>query len=144
VILVDANLLIYARMAGMPQHERARRWLDGRLGETPRVGLPWSSLLAFVRLTTNPRIFERPQATSGAWTQVCEWLEQPPVWIPAPTASHHEILGRLLRQIGERPNLVMDAHLAALALEHGLVLCSVDRDFDRFDGLRWSNPLAPD
>jgi len=79
---------------------------------------------------------------AGAWSQVQEWLEQPPAWIPAPTDSHGAILGRMLGQIGDKPNLVADAHLAALALEHGLLLCSADRDFARFDGLRWSNPLA--
>lgn len=144
MILVDANLLIYAHMSGMPRHEQGKSWLDDRLAGTQRVGLPWPSLLAFVRLTTNRRIFERPQTMEGAWTQVREWLQQLPVWVPLPTDRHHELLGKLLGQIGQRPNLVADAHLAALAMEHGLLLCSADRDFARFSGLRWENPLERD
>lgn len=141
MILVDANLLVYAKMGGMPQHAAARDWLDERLSHPARVGLPWPSLLAFLRLTSNPRIFERPLGLGDAWRQVEEWLALPAVWIPLPADRHRSILAGLLA--GEiRSDLVMDAHLAALALEHGLVLCSTDRDFSRFAGLRWENPLA--
>jgi toxin-antitoxin system PIN domain toxin len=142
VILVDANLLIYARVSSAAQHQAARRWLDGQLNGTARVGLPWPSLLAFVRLVTNPRIFERPETIAAAWKQVEEWLDCPPVWIPAPTDRHRQILGSLLAGGTLRANLVPDAHLAALAVEHGLTLCSTDGDFARFPNLKWVNPLA--
>lgn len=141
MIVVDANLLVYAVSAGMRQHEAARTWLDERLNGPAPVGLPWPALLAFVRLVSNPRVFERPRAIPDAWRQVEEWLECPPVWIPAPTERHREVLGDLLRRAVPRANLVADAHLAALAIEHGLTLCSTDGDFGRFPGVRWENPL---
>jgi toxin-antitoxin system PIN domain toxin len=142
VILVDANLLVYAKMSGFPQHRRAREWLDDRLAGIVRVGLPWPSLVAFLRLVTNPRVFERPMGAARAWEQVDEWLCLPSAWIPAPTSRHAEVLGRLVRGGSLAANLVPDAHLAALAIEHGLVLMSTDGDFARFPDLRWENPLA--
>lgn len=142
MILVDANLLIYAHVQEMPHHEAAKSWLDGVLNEEPRVGFPWPSLLAFVRLTTNPRIFTSPLKLTDAWSQVEGWLDQPSAWIPAPTEKHRDVLGRLLKaQTDLRGNLIPDAHLAALALEHGLTLYSADSDFARFPNLRWKNPL---
>lgn len=125
----------------MPQHAAARRWLEGVLSEAPRVGLPWHSLLAFVRISTNPRVFERPPSTRAAWRIVETWLAAEPSWIPTPTDRHAEILAKMLESV-DRPTLVGDAHLAALAVEHGLQVCSTDRDFSRFPGLRWQNPLA--
>lgn len=142
MILVDANLLVYAATASVPQHERAREWLDERLNATAPVGLPWSSLLAFVRLVSNPRVFERPRPLLDAWGQVEAWLGCEPVWIPQATDQHRDVLGRLFRGSVERSNLVPDAHLAALAIEHGLILCSTDGDFARFPLLRWENPLS--
>jgi len=142
VILVDANLLIYAYVPELPQHEAARAWLEEQLSTAPRVGLPWPSLLAFVRLVTNPRVFERPASIAEAWARVEEWLKLPSVWVPLPTDRHTEVLGELMRKAVDRAQLVPDAHLAALAIEHGLVLCSTDGDFARFPGLRWQNPLA--
>jgi toxin-antitoxin system PIN domain toxin len=127
---------------GFIQHERARAWLDDRLNGTIRVGLPWPNLLAFLRLVTNPRVFERPSSTRTAWSQVEEWLECESVWVPAPTDRHREVLGRLLTEATVRANLVPDAHLAALAIEHGLVLASTDGDFARFPELRFENPLV--
>jgi len=141
VILVDANLLVYAHAASLPQHERARSWLDTQLNGDTRVGMPWLSLLAFLRVMTNPRILERPESTMNAWRQVCAWLEVPVVWIPEATERHRDVLGRLLEQTTVTANLVPDAHLAALAIEHGLMLCSADGDFARFTTLRWRNPL---
>jgi toxin-antitoxin system PIN domain toxin len=141
VILVDTNLLVYAHVATFPQHEAARAWLDERLNGSARVGLPWPSLLGFVRLVSNPRVFERPALVLSAWRQVEEWLECQPVWIPLPTDQHRAILASLLTHVGNRANLVPDTDLAALALEHGLVLCSTDGDFARFPHLRWENPL---
>jgi toxin-antitoxin system PIN domain toxin len=143
LILVDANLLIYAVNAAAPQHATARRWLDGRLNDAARVGLPWASLLAFLRLITNPRVFQRPLSMADAWQQVDAWLNSGPAWVPMPTDRHGEILARFLAAPGVHGNLVPDAHLAALATEHGLELNSTDGDFARFDGLRWRNPIAP-
>lgn len=142
MILVDANLLIYSHVAGQPEHEAARSWLDAKLNDPAPVGLPWASLLAFVRLVSNPRVFERPRTVVHAWRQVESWLDCEPVWIPMETERHREILAALVTQGGMRANLVPDAHLAALAMEHGLTLCSNDGDFARFEGLRWENPLA--
>jgi toxin-antitoxin system PIN domain toxin len=142
MILIDAHLLLYAKVADYPQHLRAAAWLEARLNAPDRVGLPWPSLLAFLRLMTNPRLFVRPLRLADAWAQVEEWLALPPVWIPMPTAQHAARLGPLLRIARSTANLVPDAHLAALALEHDLTLCSSDQDFARFPGLRWENPLA--
>jgi toxin-antitoxin system PIN domain toxin len=125
----------------LPRHEAAREWLDDRLAGIARVGLPWPSLLAFMRLVANPRLFERPVPLADAWGQVRAWLSAPPSWIPAPTERHAAILAELLSE-ANRPELVPDAHLAALAVEHGLTLCSTDGDFARFSGLRWENPLS--
>jgi toxin-antitoxin system PIN domain toxin len=142
VILVDSNLLIYAHVSSFPQHAQAVGWLDAQLSGSVRVGLPWPSLLGFLRIVTNPRVFERPEAIGRAWRQVQEWLESDVVWIPQPTERHRDVIGRLVMNAGVQANLVPDAHLAALAIEHGLLLCSTDGDFGRFADLRWQNPLA--
>jgi hypothetical protein len=142
VILVDANLLLYAHFDSFKQHEAARTWLDGRLNGASRVGLPWPSLLAFLRVATNPRVFEKPEPMRLACEQVSNWLSAETAWIPQPTERHAERFGQLLEGPGISANLVPDAHLAALALEHGLTLCTTDGDFARFPTLRWTNPLA--
>lgn len=142
MILVDANLLIYAHVSSFPQHARARDWLDGQLSGRARVGLPWSSLLGFLRIVTNPRVFQRPESVTEAWDQVGAWLDAEVAWIPHPTDRHREVLATLLTLAGVQANLVPDAHLATLAIEHGLVLCSTDGDFGRFPELRWQNPLV--
>jgi toxin-antitoxin system PIN domain toxin len=142
LILIDANLLVYASVTSFAEHHGAREWLDGRLNGEDRVGLPWPSLLAFLRLVTNSRIFPQPLAMSDAWRQVEAWLACDTVWIPSPSERHAAILARLLAGPGIVGNLVPDAHLAALAIEHGLELASSDGDFARFPGLRWTNPLA--
>ena len=144
MILVDANLLLYAANHASPEHPRARAWLDDRLNGTPRVGLPWPSLLAFARLATNPLVVRHAVPMADAWQQVEDWLACDPVWIPLPGPGHAEILGGLLKSDGMTSRLVPDAHLAALAIEHGLTLCSTDGDFSRFPGLTWRNPLAAD
>lgn len=141
MILVDANLLVYATVSDFDQHERARGWLDGQLNGTSRVGLPWVSLIAFLRLVSNPRVFRSPQPASAAFRQVRAWLGVPVVWTPEPTDVHAETLERFLSIEGVRGDLVPDAHLAALAHEHGLVLMSCDGDFGRFPDIRWENPL---
>jgi uncharacterized protein len=142
VILVDVNLLLYATNVSASQHHVAREWLDRQLVETPRVGLPWATLLGFLRLATNARVIARPLTMAAAWQQVSQWLACEPTWIPLPTERHGEVLGRLLAEPGMYGNLVPDAHLAALAIEHGLTLCSTDGDFARFPEMKWLNPLA--
>ena len=142
MILVDANLLVYAYVKDVPQHGAALEWLDRQLGQAHRVGLPWATLLAFVRLVTNPKIFRNPVSLSVAWQQVATWLSAPSVWIPAPSRRHASVLGTLLSIEGLKANDVPDAHLAALAIEHGLLLCSGDDGYDHFADLRWQNPLS--
>lgn len=142
MILVDANILIYAHSANFAEHAVAREWLDKQINGAARVGLPWPSLSAFLRITTNPRMFPRPNPMAKAWEQVLDWLACDTVWTPQPTERHATVLGTLLTQAGVHGNLVSDAHLAALAIEHGLTLCSADHDFARFANLKWVNPLA--
>jgi hypothetical protein len=142
VILVDANLLVYAANRAAPEHGPARSWLDDRLNGTVPVGLPWPSLLAFLRLATNPVVVRAPVTPGEAWRQVGEWLTCEPVWTPLPGRGHREIIGGFLAAPWMTNRLVPDAHLAALAMEHGLSLCSTDGDFARFPGLKWENPLA--
>jgi toxin-antitoxin system PIN domain toxin len=142
VILVDANLLVYAHVRSFDQHERAHEWLDQQLNGSAPVGLPWASLLAFLRLVTNPRVFEHPEPMDEAWQQVLTWLGCEPVWIPQATGRHTELLGEIVATPGVHGNLVPDADLATLAIEHGLLLYSADSDFAKFSGLRWQNPLT--
>jgi toxin-antitoxin system PIN domain toxin len=142
VILVDANLLVYAANPSAEEHEEAREWLDRQLNGTARVGLPWPSLLAFMRIATNPAIVRNPVTPAAAWRQIRAWLGCDVAWIPLPGERHVDILGGLLEQRFVTSRLIPDAHLAALAVEHGLTLCSSDGDFARFPGLSWENPLA--
>ena len=141
MILIDANLLVYAHVSSLPQHLTAVSWLDTQLKANAIVGIPWQSLLSFARLVTNPRIFERPLPIQSAWKQVENWLNCPTVRTPVPGDRYREILGNLMRTSVDRANLIPDAQLAALAIENGLVLYSTDRDFARFPGLQWRNPL---
>jgi uncharacterized protein len=126
VILVDANILIYAHVSSFAQHSLAR-----------------ASMLAFLRLVTNPRVFEHPEPTGHAWQQVHAWLACETAWIPQPTERHADLLGHFLALPGIHGNLIQDAHLAALAVEHRLTSCSTNGNFARFRGLRWLNPITP-
>lgn len=143
MILVDVNLLVAATMTSARDHEAARSWLHDRLTATPRVGLPWASLTGFVRMAGQPRAWERPLPVDGALAVVRSWLSRPCVWIPAPGPRHLDLLDALLEP---QPSvrLVADAHLAAIALEHGLELSTRDGDFARWSGLglRSRDPLA--
>jgi toxin-antitoxin system PIN domain toxin len=143
MILLDANLLIYAYDSLSPFHERARTWLEGVLSGGEVVLLPWASILAFVRITTNPRAFAAPFAIEEAAAIVSTWLAVAAVRPVSPTERHWEVLERMLVDGQARGPLASDAHLAALAVEHGAVLYTTDRDFARFEGLRVTNPLAP-
>ena len=140
-MLVDANLLLFAVDADSPFHDRTRRWLTAQLNGPRRVGLPWQSLSAFVRITTHPRAARQPLDPDMAWSVVTEWLSAEAAWIPQPTPRHAEVLGSLVTGYQLRGNLAPDARLAALAIEHGLTLCSTDTDFARFEEVTWLNPL---
>lgn len=142
MILVDTNLLIYAGATSAPEHERARAWLDGQFTSGVTVGLPWHSLLGFVRLTSKASLFPRPASVPQAWAHVRRWLNVDGVWIPQPTDRHADVLDSLFASTSVGSSAVMDAHLAALAIEHGLMLCSADAGFSRYPNLRWMNPLA--
>ncbi|MGH6777178.1 MAG: TA system VapC family ribonuclease toxin [Bradyrhizobium sp.] len=141
MILVDANILLYSCNAAADLHVESRDWLDEKLNGTAQVGLPWPSLLAFLRIATNPRAFRHPLTMTVAWEQVSNWLSAETAWTPEPTSRHAAVFGNFLALPGVYGNLVPDAHLAALAIEHGLTLCSTDGDFARFPGLTWLNPL---
>ncbi len=141
MILLDANLLLYAAIMEFTDHEVARSWLDDCLSGSTRVGLPWVSLLAFVRIASNPRVFEKPANVADAWQRVKDWLDCAPAWVPEPTERHRDVLDGFIGTIATSSKLVPDAHLAALAIEHGLTLCTTDGDFARFPGLRIENPL---
>jgi toxin-antitoxin system PIN domain toxin len=141
--LVDANVLLYAVDADSPYHGSARDWLDDSIaGAAQSVGLPWPTLLAFVRIVTNPRVYRAPLSATQAWERVEAWLDQPAVWIPAPGSRHRHLLGALVRETRPTAALLPDVHLAALAKEHGLAVVSADTDFAKFDDLRWLNPVT--
>jgi toxin-antitoxin system PIN domain toxin len=142
-MLVDANVLLFAVDEASRFHAAAGEWLTDRLNGPGRVGLPWESLGAFVRIATHTRGSERPLSPEAAWSHVEDWLACEPAWIPLPTERHAEVLGSLIRGYEPRGNLVSDARLAALAIEHGLTVCSADTDFARFREVRWTNPLEP-
>lgn len=142
MILIDANLLLYAYNRSAAQHERARRWLELTLSGRDPVRLAWATVLAFLRIGTHPQAFERPLGVEEARDVVGEWFRTPAVAILDPGERHWQILGELLVGVGARGPLVSDAHLAALAIEHGAVLQTTDRDFARFAGLRFVNPLT--
>lgn len=141
-ILVDANLVLWAHHRSFTQHERAREWWRSTLSETAFVGIPWPTILAFVRVSTHPNAFRRPLGPLQAWSAVAGWLERSNVHTPVPGERHARLLGDLLVSGHATGNHTSDAHLAALAIEWGLELCSGDRDFARYPGLRWRDPLA--
>jgi toxin-antitoxin system PIN domain toxin len=142
-MIVDANILLYAVDADAVFHQTARDWLEDALNGPARIGLPWASLLAFQRISTHPRAVASPLSPGQAWSYVADWLDADATWIPVPGAKHADILRRLVVDGDLRGNLVSDAHLAALAVEHGVGICSADSDFARFTELTWVNPVAP-
>jgi uncharacterized protein len=141
VILIDTNLLLYGGIQSSPQHRRARQWLEEQFATAQKVGLPWHSLLGFVRLASSRSIYQNGPSVGDAWLLVREWLSLDNVWIPQPTDRHGDILDGIFSTARMSSRFVMDAHLAALAIEHGLTLCSNDGDFARVPNLRWVNPL---
>ena len=142
MILLDANLLIYAVNADAPLSRKAKPWLESALSGQETVGFPWNVVLAFLRLTTRPGLFRRPLRVDAAFDLVASWLDQPPAMIVHPGPRHLQVLRELLLPLGTGGNLTSDAHLAALAIEHRAELCSSDTDFARFKGLKWRNPLS--
>ena len=139
-MLVDANILLYAVDEDSPFHVPAKDWLEAALNGPRRVGIPWASLTAFVRIATHPRAMREPLSPSDAWELVEGWLDAPATWVPVPGRGHRQILGRLLSDLDLRANLVADAALAALCIEHGLQIVSADSDFARFAEITWINP----
>lgn len=140
--LPDVNLLLYAIDEDSPRHRRAREWLEGVLSGTEPVAFAWAVLLGFLRISTNPAAFERPLDAEQALGYIDGWLAQPVATTIHPTDRHASLLRELLAALGTAGNLTSDAHLAALAIEHGAELCSSDVDFSRFEGLRWKDPLS--
>lgn len=140
-MLVDANILLYAVDEDSPFHAAARGWLEAALNGPQRVGIPWASLTTFVRIATHPRALRDPLSPNDAWQLVEEWLDAPASWVPAPGRGHRDILGRLIQDLDLRGNLVSDAALAALCIEHGLQIVSADSDFARFTEITWVNPV---
>jgi len=142
VILLDANVLIYAIDSDSPHHAKSRRWLEETLSADTPVGLPWLVVLAFVRITTRAGIMRSPLSPEQAIGFVDEWLAQPYAVLVSPGENHWSVLRNLLLAAGTAGNLTSDAHLAALAIEHGCEIASTDNDFLRFPGVALVNPIA--
>jgi toxin-antitoxin system PIN domain toxin len=142
VIFPDANLLLYAEDSSSPRHEQAKKWWDQCLSGTGAVSLGWPVINAFLRIATNPRIYERPLSRAEAVERVSGWLAQDCVRIVQPTEYHWQIFKRQMDEAGALGNLMADAHLAAMAIEHACTLYSTDTDFAKFPSLKWVNPLA--
>ncbi len=139
--LPDVNLLLYAYDSRSPRHAPACEWLEQTLSGTETVGLSWIVMLAFIRLSTRSVVVEHPLDIDEAIQLLESWIAQPCVTVIHPTDRHPAVLRELLSPLGTAGNLTTDAHLAALAIEHGALLCSCDADFSRFPGLRWTDPL---
>jgi toxin-antitoxin system PIN domain toxin len=144
VRLPDVNLLVYAADETAVLHKPALQWVEATLSGSETVALAWFALIGFVRLITNPRVFQDPWGAEKALDVVDGWLAQPAATVVHPTDRHAAVLRDLLAPLGAAGNLTSDAHLAALAIEHGATLCSCDNDFARFSGLRWIDPLRAD
>ena len=142
MILVDANILLYAEDSLNPWHQKARVWWDSQLSGTTIVCFCWTVLSAFIRIGTNPRIFEQPLSLEQALARIQSWMDQPSTRIIRPTARHWTVFQHMLTHGQAVANLVTDAHVAALAIEHGCELASTDSDFARFPKLKWRNPLT--
>jgi len=142
VKLIDANLLLYAYNSSSERHQAARRWIETVFSSAEPVGLAWITILAFLRIVTNSRALAKPLSERAAVAAVHQWLRLPSVRVFDPGPRHWSILSGLILDGQVRGPLMTDACLAAIAIEHGLVLCTNDRDFSRFDGLRVFNPLA--
>lgn len=143
MIVPDVNLLVYAEIAAFPEHAAARLWWEQALSGPVDVGIVPPALFGFVRITTNPRVFDPPLAIDEALDRVNRWLAQPNARVLVPGPRHLDIAFELLRALGTAGNLTTDTQLAAFAIENGAILHSNDTDFGRFGGLHWVNPLDP-
>lgn len=141
-MLVDANILLYSIDEDSPFHRPARDWMRDALNGPRRIGIPWQSVWAFLRIVTNPRAQVIPLSPSEAWEHVDDWLDAPATWMPSAGPGHREVLQSLLVGKDLRAGLVSDAVLAALCIEHGLSVVSADSDFARFPEITWINPLV--
>jgi toxin-antitoxin system PIN domain toxin len=142
VILVDTNILLYAEDSLSEHHGAARIWWDAQLSASDPLALCWPVVTAFIRIGTNPRLHKRPLTLKEAIERVQSWLDQPCVRLIQATDQHWQLFQQMLRAGNATANLVTDAHLAALAVEHNCVLYSTDTDFARFRGLKWKNPIT--
>ena len=142
MIFPDANLLLYAEDSLSLHHEKARTWWDGVLSESEPVNLCWPVLNAFIRIATNARLHQRPLTADEATACVQSWFDQSCVRLVGPSENHWALFQRQIRDSGAVGSLIPDAHLAALAIEHGCTLYSADQDFAKFPSLRWVNPLS--
>jgi toxin-antitoxin system PIN domain toxin len=140
VKVVDTNVLVYAVNSASAQHETSRIWLESTLNGGARVGFAWNALLAFLRLTTRPGVLAAPISVRDALSVMDEWLAQPAAVVVHPSPRHSHVLAELLTHVGSGGNLVNDAHLAALSIEHRAQIVTFDTDFARFPGVRWSRP----
>lgn len=138
--VVDANVLLYAVNSASEHHDGARRWLQQALAGADTVGFTWLALTAFIRISTRVGLFPTPLSTADAIEQAHLWLDAPGARVLEPTAQHLTVLERLLNDLGTGGNLVSDAHLAAVAIEHRATVVSYDADFSRFRDVRWSRP----
>lgn len=138
--VLDINVLLYASNTHASDHVVANEWLDQALSGREPVGFPWLTTLGYLRIVTHPTLLPMPPSVDQALDQVAAWLGASPAVVPAPTTAHLQVLTGLLRGIGRAGNLTTDAHLAAITIEHGATMVSFDRDFARFEGLRWMCP----
>ena len=143
IVLLDANVLLYSVDEDSPHHPRASEWMRAAFRGQRRIGIPWQTIGAFLRMATHPRVFAHPVTSTDAWSMVEHWLTAPVCWIPQASERTARILGKLINELDIRGNLITDAQLAALAIEHGVPVVSVDSDFARFGEIRWINPLVP-
>jgi toxin-antitoxin system PIN domain toxin len=142
-MLLDANVLLYSIDRTSRHHALCADWVRTAFTGPRRIGLPWQTIGTFLRIATHPRVFSRPLSSTEAWSIVGNWLTAPNCWIPQASVRTARILGTLINELDISGNLVTDAQLAALAIEHGVPVVSVDSDFARFSEIRWLNPLHP-
>ena len=142
-MLIDANILLYAADESSPFHREAKDWLSDALNGSSRMAIPWQSIVAFLRISTHERASAHPLSPADALQIAQEWLDSEMVWSPVEGPRHADLLAGLIAKYNLRGNLISDGQLAALAIEHGLQLCSADTDFARFTELGWINPVVP-
>lgn len=142
-VLVDANILVLAVDESARRHSHAAHWLTKALNGDALVALPWQSIAAFLRIVTSPKFAARPLSATAAWEHVQSWLDADPAWIPPVSDRTTRIFGDLIARLQIDDSLVSDAQLAALAMEHGLMVATSDHDFARFPEIRWVNPIGP-